>query len=308
MKRLDKKLMTVALAVMVAAVLFAGCKEQQEQNVTKNKQVFASNYPLAYFAEVISGNSEAVTLPEIEGDPAFWNPSVGDIVAMQQADIVLVNGATYEKWLDKISISKERIVDTSVSFRDQYISTENVATHSHGPAGAHSHSGTAFTTWIDFTQAARQAEAVKDALIATEIAAREELTENFESLKKQLLSFDASIETMTKNYSDVPLFASHPVYQYFARRYNLNLKSVMWEPDSLPDESMWKELQKLKREHPAAWMIWEDEPMAESVARLEEMGIRSVVFSPCGNRPDQGDFMTVMKGNIENLRLAFGSD
>jgi zinc transport system substrate-binding protein len=52
-------------------------------------------------------------------------------------------------------------------------------------------------------------------------------------------------------------------------------------------------------------MIWEDEPLPESVERLKELGIQSVVFSPYGNRPAQGDFMTVMKSNIENLRLIF---
>jgi zinc transport system substrate-binding protein len=76
----------------------------------------------------------------------------------------------------------------------------------------------------------------------------------------------------------------------------------MWEPDAFPDQAMWKELQVMHKEHQAAWMIWEDEPLPESVKRLEEMGIRSIVFSPCGNRPDQGVFMTVMEKNVENLR------
>jgi zinc transport system substrate-binding protein len=52
-------------------------------------------------------------------------------------------------------------------------------------------------------------------------------------------------------------------------------------------------------------MIWEVEPLPESVARLEEMGIRSVVFDPCGNRPDDGDFLTVMKDNATRLQRVF---
>ena len=44
-----------------------------------------------------------------------------------------------------------------------------------------------------------------------------------------------------------------------------------------------------------AWMIWEDEPLPERVKELETMGIRSIVFSSCGNRLEQGVFMTVMK-------------
>jgi zinc transport system substrate-binding protein len=295
--------MRVALVVLAAMILFAGCKEEEQPTLKHGKQVFASNYPLAFFAETISGKSERVIFPEIDGDPVFWKPSVSDIAAMQQADVILINGATYEKWLDKVSLPKERVVDTSVSFQAQHISTENVMTHSHGPTGAHSHTGTAFTTWIDLTQAILQAEAAKDAMIAAGIGPREQLQKNFVNLKGQLRTLDESIESMVKGASEVPLLASHPVYQYFSRRYQLNVRSVLWEPDSLPDEAMWKELEEMKREHPAAWMIWEDEPLPESVERLKEIGIQSVVFNPCGNRPDEGDFMTVMKSNIENLRL-----
>ncbi len=52
-------------------------------------------------------------------------------------------------------------------------------------------------------------------------------------------------------------------------------------------------------------MIWEGEPVKESVERLKIMGIESLVFDPCGNVPDRGDFMSVMQQNVENLKAAF---
>lgn len=38
---------------------------------------------------------------------------------------------------------------------------------------------------------------------------------------------------------------------------------------------------------------------------LAQMGIGSLVFDPCANRPEQGDFLSVMKTNVAQLRLAF---
>jgi hypothetical protein len=35
------------------------------------------------------------------------------------------------------------------------------------------------------------------------------------------------------------------------------------------------------------------------------MGVGSLVFSPCASAPAQGDFMTVMRRNVEQLRRAF---
>jgi zinc transport system substrate-binding protein len=52
-------------------------------------------------------------------------------------------------------------------------------------------------------------------------------------------------------------------------------------------------------------MAWEGEPLKETVGRLKKMGISSLVFDPCGNRPEKGDFLSVMQQNVENLRGAF---
>jgi zinc transport system substrate-binding protein len=306
MEFLLKRTLVVCGAMLLLAALLVGCKRDEQPSVKDGRTVFASNYPLAYFAERISGR--AIRCPEFDGDPVFWEPTIDDIAMMQQTDIILINGATYEKWLNKISLPKEKIVNTSAPFEDRYISTENVTTHSHGPTGAHSHAGTAFTTWLDFTQAAKQAEAVKDSFVSTETDMKDRLTRNFEVLKEQLLALDLSTEAITKGHSEIPLFASHPVYDYFSRRYRLNLQAVLWEPDSVPGESAWNELAQLQRDHPASWMIWEDEPLPENVERLAKMGIRSIVFNPCGNRPDEGDFMSVMESNVENLKLIFAGD
>jgi len=102
-----------------------------------------------------------------------------------------------------------------------------------------------------------------------------------------------------------PLFASHPVYQYFTRRYDLNLEAVHWEPDETPSGEQWGELEHILEEHPAAFMIWEGEPLPATVERLNSMGLRSIVFDPCGNVPEDGDFLSTMLTNVENLKSAF---
>jgi zinc transport system substrate-binding protein len=51
-------------------------------------------------------------------------------------------------------------------------------------------------------------------------------------------------------------------------------------------------------------MLWEGEPLEETVAGLAKLGVESVVFDPCGNRPDEGDYLAVMAANavaLENL-------
>jgi zinc transport system substrate-binding protein len=51
------------------------------------------------------------------------------------------------------------------------------------------------------------------------------------SLRHDLATLDGELKAMTASKPALPLMASHPVYQYLARRYSLNLRSVHWEPN-----------------------------------------------------------------------------
>ncbi len=268
-------------------------------------KIYTVNYPLAYFAERIAGDQAEVVFPAPpDVDPAFWMPDTGIVTAYQGADLILLNGANYAKWIARVSLPRLRMVDTSRPFADRFLQQQTTS-HSHGPGGDHSHSGTAFTTWLDLRLAVQQAEAITAALTRKRPAAKQQFESNLESLKSDLLALDERLARITTKAVGRPILASHPVYQYLARRYQLDLKSVMWEPDQVPDESQWAEFVKILEEHPAKWMLWEAEPASESVERLRSVGVESIVFDPSGNRPEAGDFLSVMLQNAAILEDAY---
>ena len=80
------------------------------------------------------------------------------------------------------------------------------------------------------------------------------------------------------------------------------MKSVHWEPYEIPDAAKWQELTRLLEAHPAKWMIWEATPQAEVADWLRSLGVACIVFEPCGNVPEQGDYLQVMQRNIESLK------
>ena len=101
--------------------------------------------------------------------------------------------------------------------------------------------------------------------------------------------------------SDVPLLYSHPVYEYLQTRYGLNGRSVIWEPDELPEEVQWKGLRELLQEHPARTMLWEAEPLPALAERLTRLGVESRIYAPGANRPEVGDWLTLMNANLRTL-------
>ena len=95
-----------------------------------------------------------------------------------------------------------------------------------------------------------------------------------------------------------PLLFSHPVYAYLERAYGLHGRSVQWEPALVPAEAEWSSLDALLGEHPARWMIWEKEPLAQTRQLLRERDVESVVFDPAGNRVEGHDWLAVMDRNV----------
>jgi|APTNR8051073442_1049403.scaffolds.fasta_scaffold00566_2 zinc transport system substrate-binding protein len=268
--------------------------------------VYVVNYPLMYFAQRIAGDHAQVVLPVPEDvDPAFWKPDAAAVERFQHADLILLNGAGYAKWVSRASLPRRKLVDTSAAFHDRYIATEGGATHSHGREGEHSHAGTAFTTWLDFTQAAEQAKSIRDALSRLTPEHKDEFAANYRALESDLLDLDARLSAISSRRPAPPIIASHPVYQYMARRYALDLKSVMWEPDAMPNDAEWKNFVELHQRYPADLMLWEAAPAPDIAERLRKLGVQSTVFNPCGNRPENGDFMSIMNANIEYLQRNF---
>jgi len=275
-------------------------------NAEKKITVYTVNYPLFYFAKRIGGEHVNVIFPAPpDVDPAFWTPDESTVRKYQQADLILLNGANYEKWTKKVSLPMLRTVDTSRSFKATLIHIETSVTHSHGPGGDHSHGGTAFTTWLDFSQAALQAEAILKSFVRKTPEHRQTFADNFAALEADLLQLDERLKAITAQKTMFPLVASHPIYQYLARRYYLDLKMMVWEPDADPGRAEWQKLKKQLKGFPALWMLWEGEPLAESADRLGDMGISSIVFAPCFSKPKQGDFMSVMQQNVQNMEKIF---
>ena len=109
---------TVILIISITFALLSIQKSLAAEQLT----VYVVNYPLKYFDERIGGEYVDVVFPvPPDVDPVFWTPDIPTINAYQQADLILLNGAAYAKWVGQVSLPRSRTVDTSKKFRDQYI-------------------------------------------------------------------------------------------------------------------------------------------------------------------------------------------
>lgn len=292
-------------------VLVSSCGKPQEEQAGITAQiplrtVYTVNYPLQYFAQRIAGDKLTVIFPmTVNEDPAFWKPEAHIIQAYQNADLILLNGANYAKWLTTAVLPQSKLIDTSKASKDHYIELKDVMTHSHGPGGEHEHGNVAFTVWLDMQIAIKQAEAIAAAFTARDTANSATYEANLKTLKKDLVDLDTQLKEIPKANPETSLIGSHPVYQYLTKAYGLNLEAVHWEPEEMPTEEMWNEFKELLTKHPAKWLLWEGEPGPEIVDKLKALGINSLTFDPAGATPEKGDWLSVMKTNAEQLKQAY---
>ena len=269
-------------------------------------KVAVTNYSLQYFAQRIGGDRITVSFPApVTVDPAFWRPGQSALSIYQQADLIFINGAGYEKWVQRTSLPIRKLVNTSKAFAGQYIHEDDALIHSHGNEAPHSHGEVAFTTWLDFDQAAMQAQAIYETLKRRQPADIDLFAANWSALLKDLRALDEQAREIVARAPDRFLVGSHPVYQYVARRYQIPMASLHWEPDMVPAAGDWRALQVIINANQPRSMLWEDEPLTETVHKLKEMGVISLVFAPCANVPETGDWLTVMQKNLQNLQRAY---
>ena len=268
--------------------------------------MIAVNLPLETFATRLAGDLVAVENPVPPGeDPQDWMPDAAVIARVQQAPLILLQGAGAGPWGDSITLPARRSIDTTANARSRFPEGLAGTRHSHGGGAEHVHGATAAQAWLDLGIARLQARAVRDALVGLRPAGESEIDARWRELDAELAALHASFEKTLRDAP--PLVASHPVYPFLANAYGLSIESVHWEPEDEPDEAAFAELAALRDAGGATLMLWEGEPTPATRARLESMGLRLVVFEPGGASDGERDFIESMQQNLERLRDALAS-
>ncbi|WP_372365034.1 metal ABC transporter substrate-binding protein [Candidatus Uabimicrobium sp. HlEnr_7] len=295
--------------ILVLLSFLVSCDSPQKDS-QKQKVIYTTFYPTAYFAERIVGDYAKVVCPVPEDEDAiFWKaykyPKI--IEEYQKADLIILNGAKFAKWVSKVSLPQDKVVNTAKPFKKEFIFIESGTKHSHGDGKEHSHKGLDGHTWVDPHNAKIQSREIKNALVKLLPQHQEKLEQNFKMLEKD---FDELISTLKKyqENENKPLLASHPAYNYIARRFSWNIKNLDLNPEVMPTEEQFSEIQEILKQHPAKFILWESSPTKEiAKAFQQKFQLTSIEFSPCElisdeDRQNKRDYLSTMRNNVENLK------
>lgn len=220
------------LALAFVLPLAAGCGATQSSPGAATGQaavipkVVAIESFLADIAQNVAGERLKIdTLIPLGLDPHAFEPTPQDVVRVGEADVLIVNGAGYEGWLDKVlenAGGQRRMIEASAGLTSR-APDRDAGAAAHDDAG-HDHA-TDPHFWLDPTNVVRYVENIRDGLSAADPAGKTTYAANAAAYIAKLNELDAWIKVQIEQIPPARrlLVTNHESLGYFADRYGLKI-------------------------------------------------------------------------------------
>lgn len=310
MNKRQKLFVTTVVTIVILVAFVTEFYAHQNKPEGKKLKIVATFYPLSFFARQIGG--EEVTVKQLIPDNTEvhnWQPSLADIVALDEADLIFFNGASLDHWFEDdvlpiIDSSNKTILKTTEGI--QLLKTEQENHHESGYEGLYDPH-----TWISPFIARQQAENIYEAITQKDPVHMDYYDDRWQSLKTRFEELDNNYmsELSTKRKNEI--FVSHSAFGYLAFRYGFEQFGIIGiAADEQPSASTYVDLVELMQEH-ETYIVYVDpiyagesaQTLGYDLARLSghDVQILKLYFS-LGNI-DGLDYFGQMHKNLENLKI-----
>ena len=305
MVNLPYKLRILAAVVMTAVFLSAcqaGPTTGPTERNTDRLQVIASFYLMADFAEKIGGDLIEVTNLVPSGvEPHEWEPATTDMTLLEQADMLIYNGAGMEHWIDSVKAALDNkdllLVETAAA-----IDMEPA------DAGLSDLQDSDPHVWLSPLNAKKQLQTILEALVQADPKNQDRFQANYDHWAAEMDKLDQEFRTGLAALTNRDIIVAHQAFGYLCAEYDLvqvAIEGLM--ADSEPDPARMAEIVSFARDHEVSVIFFEElasQKVADTIAR--EIGARTAVLNPLeGLTDDQlaagADYFSIMRENLATL-------
>lgn len=200
------------LLLLVALFTLVSSQSQDKMRIVSSASIFQD-----MVAKIGGDKVESLSIVPIGGDPHLYEPKPSDAQLVKSADIILVNGLTFEGWINKL-------IDNSGTSAQTYTITNgvNVIQSDTYENAADPHA------WMDANNGLVYIKNIKDALIQNDPKNEDFYTQNYNSYKKEIAELDKYILEAIKTIPEKKriLVTSHDAFAYYGKRYGLELNAL----------------------------------------------------------------------------------
>ena len=204
-----KPIIVYTLVLFFSANIFA----QEKKNLLATASMFKD------MAEAIVGDRLNVeTIVPIGSDPHLHEPTPRDARLVVNADLIFMNGLTFEGWLNELVENSGTKAKTILITKGVNAIASEDYKNSFDPHA-----------WMDAKNGLVYIKNIYDAVIQLAPEYKDEFTFNYNAYKKDLEDLDSYIK---KEIEKIPtkqrvLITSHDAFQYYGRAYGIQLESII---------------------------------------------------------------------------------
>lgn len=278
---------------------------------TDNKPAIGTSfYPLYFFTSEITNDKTAVfNLTPAGVEPHDYDPTPQEIARILESKLLVVNGAGFEPWLDKLTddLAKQNVivVETTqgLALMESQEMHEEEAENEEASQDPH--------VWLSPILASKQVEIIKDAVVEVDRKNASEFERNANVLRQRLQELDKKYRDGLRTCQKRSFVTSHTAFSYLAKEHNLTQVPIAGiSPEEEPSPADLAKVAAFAKENNIKYIFFEtlvSPKLSETIAN--EVGAQTLVLDPIEGLSDddiqQGkNYFTVMEENLKNLRIA----
>lgn len=287
---------------LILTLLLSSCGADVQNSDNSDKAVVYTSFNAIYqiTKEIAGDKADVECLMPSGAEPHDWEPSAGDIVKLQKADIFVYSSDDMETWVSDVLNSAKSGLDVVEASKD--IAEIDVDVHENDDG--HSHGGHDPHVWLDPKNAVIQAQSITDELCKTDSENADYYKQNLAVFKEKAENLDNEYKQVLQNAKTKYIIVSHEAYGYLCNAYGLEqigIEGVM--ADNEPSPAKMAEIVNFAKEHNIKYVFAEnsgDTKLADTAAN--EIGGEVLVLSPFESGSE--DYFTVMENNLQALKKA----
>ena len=305
--------LAAAVLLLSACTIKPGSSSGDEPRLT----VLATTYPVYLFASAVTEGVEGIQVERLSTGQVSclhdYTLSVDDMKKIQRADVIAMNGAGLEEFMeDALAVSDAVVIDCSQGVAllenlEHHHEGEDHDDHDHGHWDPH--------YWMDPRRAARMVENIVQGLTAADPDNGDTYRDNGEKASLLLSTWDAEARELLAQ-EGMPeitgLITFHDGFQYFAQTYGLPLlAAIEEEAGSEASAKEINEITALVKEKNIPVIFTEvngSDATAKAIARETDCAVAQL--SMCMDGPDGAlsNYGDALKGNVTAIINGFAGE
>ncbi len=289
-------LVLAGLLLTLPLLVLGGCSSSPaESDSGEQKLVIATSfYPIYIMVRNITLDIPGVEVVNITGTVTGclhdYHLTTADLKRLRQAEILVINGAGMESFLDQVIEQQPdlKIVDASRGI--------SLIRDEHGHENAH--------IWVSVSLAMKQVQNIADQLAELDVRNGPAYQENASRYIKELERLKEEMRETIAQLPNKDIVTFHEAFPYFADEFGLNIVAVVErEPGSEPSAAELAAAIKLIRQSGVKAIFVEPQystKAARTIAR--ETGIEVYTLDPAvTGADDPGAYIEIMRSNLRVL-------